>query len=69
LREWIKAKLRWVWCHRTKAAGILTGIAGGIQQFMAQYGHFIPPQYHGAPLAVAGMLIFLVGLYNQFFAS
>jgi membrane-bound ClpP family serine protease len=55
-----------VWGHRTKAVGIATGAAGGIQQLLAQYGHVIPVSWHGALLAAAGMIMFLVGLYNTF---
>jgi hypothetical protein len=55
-----------VWGHRTKAVGIATGLAGGIQQLLAQYGHVLPVSWHGALLAAAGMLTFLVGLYNSF---
>lgn len=62
MREWL-AKL---WCHRTKAAGILMGIGAAIQSALAQYGHVIPERWHGALLGTAGMITFLIGLYNTF---
>ena len=63
---WLKVKLAYIWCHRTKAVGILAGVGAAIENLCAQYGHEIPPQYRGVLLAVAGMLTFLVGLYNTF---
>ena len=64
--ERLKERGRWVWCHRTKAAGILMGIGAGIQSTLAQYGHVIPEKWHGALLGTAGMITFLIGLYNTF---
>lgn len=63
---WFKAKWRVVWLHRTKAAGILMGVGAGIQSTLAQYGHVIPQQWHGILLGTAGMITFLIGLYNTF---
>lgn len=60
---------KWVWEHRTKGLGILMGIGAAIQSTLAQYGHVIPEKWHGILLGVAGMLTFLVGLYNTFMAA
>jgi hypothetical protein len=45
------------------------GIGAAIQSTLAQYGHVIPERWHGILLGIAGMLTFLVGLYNTFMAS
>lgn len=62
----LKSWGQFAWCHRTKVVGILTGIAAGIENGMAQYGHEIPLHWRGVILGVAGMLTFCVGLYNTF---
>ncbi len=62
----MKAWFAWVWSHRTKCAGILMGIAAAIQSTLAQYGHVIPEKWHGVLLGAAGMITFLIGLYNTF---
>lgn len=59
-------RLQWLWAHRTKVAGILMGVGAAIQSTLAQYGHVIPAKWHGALLGTAGMITFLIGLYNTF---
>jgi hypothetical protein len=63
---WLRAQWAWIWIHRTKAAGILMGVGAGIQSTLAQYGHVIPEKWHGVLLGAAGMITFLIGLYNTF---
>jgi hypothetical protein len=63
---WLSIKTRWLWEHRTKTAGVLMGIAAGIQSTLAQYGHVIPLKWHGVLLGIAAMITFLIGLYNTF---
>lgn len=59
-------RLQWLWDHRTKAAGVLMGVGAAIQATLAQYGHVIPEKWHGVLLGTAGMITFLIGLYNTF---
>lgn len=66
MKEWFKAKARFIWCHRTKAIGVLAGIGATIENTLAQYGHVIPQRYHGLLLGIAGMITFCIGLYNSF---
>jgi hypothetical protein len=61
-------RLQWLWSHRTKLAGILMGVGAAIQSTLAQYGHVIPVKWHGILLGIAGMITFLIGLYNTFSA-
>ncbi len=64
--NWLKAKLAYIWLHRTKALGIATGIGAAIENLCAQYGHEIPAKYRGILLGIAGMITFCIGLYNTF---
>ncbi len=57
-----------IWAHRTKALGVMMGLAAAIQNTLAQYGHVLPTRWNSILLGVAGMLTFLVGLYNTFSA-
>lgn len=63
---WLKCKLSLIWAHRTKSAGILMGIAAAIQSTLAQYGHVIPEKWHGVLLGIAGIITFLIGIFNTF---
>jgi hypothetical protein len=64
--SWLKAKVTYLWSHRTKALGAAALGAGAIQNYQAQVGIFIPAKYAGSLTMVFGALAIFVGLYNTF---
>ncbi len=42
------------------------GVGAAIQSTLAQYGHIIPEKWHGVLLGIAGIITFLIGLFNTF---
>jgi hypothetical protein len=62
----VSAKAHVIWCHRTKTIGILSGLGAVIENTLAQYGHYLPDHWRGVFLGIAGMLTFLVGVWNSF---
>ncbi len=64
--NWLKLKLALIWQNRTKCAGIAMGVGAAIQSTLAQYGHIIPEKWHGVLLGIAGIITFLIGLFNTF---
>jgi hypothetical protein len=64
LKLWARDKARFVWAHRTKAIGLLSGVGAVIENTLAQYGHYLPDHWRGVFLGIAGMLTFLVGVFN-----
>lgn len=61
----IKTRFHFIWCHRTKTLGGIVALAGYVQNNIAQAGNVIPPRWQGAILSAAGILVFLIGLYNS----
>jgi hypothetical protein len=64
--DWIKAQAHWIFCHRTKAIGILGIIAGMTQNYLETNNiAILPAHLRGILVATFGMITFLIGLYNS----
>lgn len=55
-----------IWCHRTKVIGALGMAAGAIQNYLESNDIWhLPTHLKGLLVGSLGLIVFLVGLYNN----
>jgi len=65
----IKAAFGWCWSHRTKAIGGAGMAAAYAYENQDKLGLFIPASSMAHTMLAIGIVTFVVGLYNTFFAK
>jgi hypothetical protein len=65
MSNWLSNAWQTIWKNKTKAAGYAAQLAGAVQMYLPQAGIFLSAKQMAATTFIIGVLVALIGHYND----